>query len=187
MTDSSVTIVVSLDRHLHEALLQLSTTMSRSVEDLAREAIAAAIVIPMELDLETLGTGLLDVVENYQPPDVCVSVSNEALERSKALLLPTDLAELVLGEDLIQSLTGRAKDMAPSTESTERLEAVAGVCAVLKGTRSETGIRRWWNKRRFKLEGSSPADFLGGAWKPDELAFRLVVELAESDAEFSAT
>lgn len=188
MTDSDAVILsVPLERQLYEALSQVAEVRGRSCEDLAAEAIAAAITLPMQLDLESFATAFLSHIQEPLGPVEPVHVSEEHVALMKSGLLPIDATRLLLGDQLISRVTGLSKDSPPTVEVNTRLEAVATICELLKGTLSEAGVRRWWIKPRYKLQGKAPADYLSWAWTPEELSFRMVVDLAESDAGFAAT
>lgn len=182
MPDSEAMILsVPLERRLYDALFQLSEMMGRSAEALASEAIAAAITLPMQLDLEALGTAMLDALQEPQGPLEPVHVTEEDVAGMQRFLLPTDAAQLMLGDELISRLTGQVPDALHTVEGSARLNAVATVCTLLKHALPDDEVRRWWIQPRYKLEGKAPADFLSRAWTPKELTFRLVVELAEAD------
>lgn len=176
-------LAVPLHRSMFEALQQLAEQTGLSAQDIAAEAITAAISLPNWVNFDALIADL----EAQSAPLEPLHITDEDLVAMKQSLLPADAAQLLLGEDLIRRLTGFSPDVPPTQEESVRLWAVATVCEVLKGTRSEEGIRRWWIKPRYSLDGRAPADFLGVRWTPQTLAFRLVVDLAESDAGFSAT
>ncbi|MFD1731285.1 hypothetical protein ACFSC4_09780 [Deinococcus malanensis] len=163
MPDSDAVILpVPLERPLYEALFQLSAMMGRSAEELASEAIAAAITLPTQLDLEALGTAMLADLQVLQGTLEPVHITEEDVAAMKRFLLPTDAAQLMLGAELISRLTDQAPDATPTKEASARLTAVATVCTLLNNALSEDEVRRWWTQPRYKLQGKAPTAFLGG-------------------------
>lgn len=186
MTDE-VILSISVERALHETLSQLAQETGRSVEDLVREAITAAITPAMQLDLEAICTAILaDLQSRHSHWEIGVHITEEQVARMKKLLPQSDRARLMLGDELIHRLTGICAQVPPTANERVRLEGVAIVCDLLLSNLSEDRVRHWWIKPRYKLHGKAPVDFLGQGWRPDELAFRMVVEIAEGDAGFVA-
>lgn len=189
MSDPDAVILsIPLERAMHATLLQLAQEMGRSAEDLVREAVAAAIIPPSKLDLEALGAALLeDLRTRHKAPKNPIHFSDEDVGRIERFTLPEDRARLLLGDELITLLTGLSAQVPATADASLRLEAVAIICDLLRGSLSKDGVRRWWIKPRYKLGGKAPVEYLGWTWRPEELAFRMVVDLAESDAGFVAT
>lgn len=61
-----------------------------------------------------------------------------------------------------------------------RLHFVTMVLADLAGSYNEFGMRRWFNRSRSALDGSSPKDLLTGNWDPDDEGPQRVRKLAHS-------
>jgi hypothetical protein len=59
-----------------------------------------------------------------------------------------------------------------------RLHHVALVVADLAGSYNDRGIRRWFDRPRPQLGGTTPAALLSGDWDPDDPGPRQVAELA---------
>jgi hypothetical protein len=68
-----------------------------------------------------------------------------------------------------------------------RLHLLALVIGDLAGSYNDTGIRRWFQRRRTQLDGQSPAALLKREWDPDEDGPRRVRELARNLVTLSAT
>ena len=61
-----------------------------------------------------------------------------------------------------------------------RLHFLALVIGDLSGSYNDTGIRRWFERKRTQLDGRSPAAFLKPGWDPDDEGPQRVRELAHS-------
>ena len=59
-----------------------------------------------------------------------------------------------------------------------RVHFLALVVGDLAGAYNEIGVRRWFDRRRAALGGRSPAEVLGGSWKPDDDGPKQVRKLA---------
>jgi hypothetical protein len=59
-----------------------------------------------------------------------------------------------------------------------RAHLVALIVADLAGSYNERGIRRWFDRPRTQLDGSSPADILRDDWHPDDANVQRVKELS---------
>ena len=68
-----------------------------------------------------------------------------------------------------------------------RLHFLALVVGDLAGSYNDTGIRRWFERKRTQLDGRSPAQLLKRDWDPDDEGPRRVRELARSLVTLSAT
>ncbi|HEY8200101.1 MAG TPA: hypothetical protein VII47_01970, partial [Actinomycetota bacterium] len=68
-----------------------------------------------------------------------------------------------------------------------RLHVLAQLTADLRGAYSEVGVRRWFERKRTKLDGLAPRDILRGDWDPDATGPQEVRALARSLAGASAT
>lgn len=68
-----------------------------------------------------------------------------------------------------------------------RLHFLTLVMGDLAGAYNETGIRRWFQRKRTRLDGRSPAALLKQDWDPDDEGALRVKELARSLVALSAT
>jgi hypothetical protein len=68
-----------------------------------------------------------------------------------------------------------------------RLHFLALVVGDLAGSYNDTGIRRWFQRKRTQLDGRSPAALLKREWDPDDEGPRRVRELARNLVTLSAT
>lgn len=68
-----------------------------------------------------------------------------------------------------------------------RLHFLALVVGDLAGSYNETGIRRWFQRKRTLLDGRAPAALLKHDWDPDDDGPRRVRELARSLVTMSGT
>jgi hypothetical protein len=120
----------------------------------------------------------------------------EALEDSPTPAKEWDaLARLFGVEDLARlvsvspaSLRRYASGSRPTPdEVAARLHFLARVVADLKGAYNEIGVRRWFERKRTRLRGRSPAQVLKGEWDPDSPKGSKVLELARSLASSAAS
>jgi hypothetical protein len=72
-------------------------------------------------------------------------------------------------------------------EVAARLHFLALVVGDLKGSYNDIGVRRWFQRKRTRLDGRAPVAFLKGNWNPDEDAARRVRQLASELVSLSAT
>ena len=102
----------------------------------------------------------------------------------------------VLGADLLADLVGISASSARRYQSgarhtpdaiAVRLHFLALVVADLAGAYNDIGIRRWFERSRQRLGGSTPAQLLAGDWWPDDGGPSRVRELAASLASSPAT
>ncbi len=68
-----------------------------------------------------------------------------------------------------------------------RLHFLALVVGDLAGSYNDIGVRRWFERRRTRLDGRAPAQLLSGEWDPDEAGPLRVRELAQGLVSLSAT
>lgn len=61
-----------------------------------------------------------------------------------------------------------------------RLHHVALIVGHLAGSYNDYGIRRWFERKRTRLNGRAPGDVLKGAWSPDDKGPREVLALSEA-------
>ena len=94
-----------------------------------------------------------------------------------------------LGPELLGRLLGVSETEAGSydfdarlvpDEIAARLHFLAFVATDLAGSYSDEGIRRWFDRKRERLDGSSPAELLCKSWSPEDDKAREVRELAEA-------
>jgi hypothetical protein len=68
-----------------------------------------------------------------------------------------------------------------------RLHWLALIVGDLAGSYNHIGIRRWFQRKRTRLDGRAPIAFLKGDWDPDEEGPRRVRQLASELVSLSAT
>jgi hypothetical protein len=68
-----------------------------------------------------------------------------------------------------------------------RLHFLALVVGDLAGSYNDVGIRRWFQRRRTRLDGRTPAALLKGTWDPDDESPRRIRQLATELLSLSAT
>ena len=121
---------------------------------------------------------------------------SEALDQSPAPMHEWRALQGVLGLELLTGLLGisqaSARRYLSGTRSTPdtiaaRLHFLALVVGDLAGAYNDIGVRRWFDRRRKRLNGETPAQALGNAWSPEDNAPRQVRELARALTSFSAT
>jgi transcriptional regulator with XRE-family HTH domain len=99
---------------------------------------------------------------------------------------PEDLAEL-----LQVSLSSLKRYQSGERETPDsvaaRLHFLALVVGDLAGSYNDTGIRRWFQRKRTQLDGRSPAALLKHDWDPDDEGAARVRALARSLVTLSAT
>ena len=114
---------------------------------------------------------------------------NEALDESPAPRYEWRTLQHVLGLDLLARLLGVSESSARrylsgarSTPDTvaARLHFLAFVVGDLVGAYNDIGVRRWFDRPRRRLDGSTPARTLGERWSPEEESPRRVRELARA-------
>ncbi len=111
---------------------------------------------------------------------------------------PWDLARRDLGDELFASLLGVSPNSVrryatgartPPELVTARAHYLAQVVHDLSGTYNEYGIKRWFQRSRTQLNGSSPLERLQGdpGWTPDSEAALEVARLARASGDTKAT
>ena len=114
---------------------------------------------------------------------------NEALDQSPAPAHEWRALEHVLGLELLARLLGISQSSARrylsgsrSTPDTvaARLHFLAFVVGDLAGAYNDIGVRRWFDRPRRRLVGSTPAETLGERWSPDDEDPRRVRDLARA-------
>jgi hypothetical protein len=68
-----------------------------------------------------------------------------------------------------------------------RLHFLALVVGDLAGSYNDIGVRRWFHRKRTRLDGRAPAQLLAGEWDPDDAGPRRVRELARELVSLGAT
>jgi transcriptional regulator with XRE-family HTH domain len=68
-----------------------------------------------------------------------------------------------------------------------RLHFLALVVSDLAGSYNDVGIRRWFKRKRTRLDGRSPEQVLVGDWEPEDARATAVRELARELVSMSAT
>ena len=120
----------------------------------------------------------------------------EALDQSPAPAHEWRALQQVLGLDLVARLLGispsSARRYSSGSRSTPdavaaRLHFLAFVVGDLAGAYNDIGVRRWFDRPRRRLEGSTPAQALGEGWSPDDGGPRRVRELARALLSSPAT
>ena len=114
---------------------------------------------------------------------------NEALDQLPAPAHEWRALQDVLGLELLARLLGisqssarrylSASHSAPDSVAA-RLNFLAFVVGALAGAYNDVGVRRWFDRPRRRLDGSTPAETLGERWSPDDEAPRRVRELARA-------
>ncbi len=120
----------------------------------------------------------------------------EALDQSPVPAQEWRVLQRILGLDLLVSLLGISPSSARRYLSGDRstpdivaarLHFLAFVVGDLAGAYNDIGVRRWFDRRRTQLGGSSPAGVLGEGWSPDDDAPLRVRELARALASSPVT
>ena len=121
---------------------------------------------------------------------------NEALDQSPAPAHEWRALHDVLGLDLLTRLLGISQSSArryiSGSRSTPdaiagRLHFLAFVVGDLAGAYNHIGVRRWFDRRRERLNGNTPAEELGDEWSPGDEAPQRVRELARALLSSPAT
>ena len=114
---------------------------------------------------------------------------SEALDQSPAPEHEWHILQDALGLDLLARLLGISQSSARrylsgsrSTPDTvaSRLHFLAFVVGDLSGAYNDIGVRRWFERRRERLDGSTPAQALGERWSPEDDGPRRAQELASA-------
>lgn len=130
------------------------------------------------------------------PLSVLLEKVAEALDQSPVPAREWRVLQRILGLDLLVRLLGISPSSARRYLSGDRstpdivaarLHFLAFVVGDLAGAYNDIGVRRWFDRRRTQLGGSTPAGALGEGWSPDDDAPRRVRELARALASSPAT
>ena len=121
---------------------------------------------------------------------------NEALDQSPAPAHEWRALQHVLGLELLARLLGISPSSArrylsgsratPDTVAA-RLHFLAFVVGDLAGAYNDIGVRRWFDRPRRRLGGTTPAETLGERWSPDGEDPRRVRDLARALLSSAAT
>ena len=120
----------------------------------------------------------------------------EALDQSPAPAHEWRTLQDVLGLELLARLLkisqSSARRYLSGTRATPdtvaaRLHFLAFVVGDLAGAYNDIGVRRWFDRRRERLDGKTPAQALGDAWSPEDGAPQRIREVARSLASSPAT
>ena len=121
---------------------------------------------------------------------------NEALDQSPAPAHEWRALQDVLGLEVLTRLLGISQSSArrylSGRRSTPdaiaaRLHFLAFVVGDLAGAYNAIGVRRWFDRRRERLNGNTPAQALRDEWSPEDDAPRRIRELARALASSPAT
>lgn len=124
------------------------------------------------------------------------AVDEESLTRLNVMVAASphpltewDAISSVLGADLTADLVGvssssirrYAAGMRPTPDPVaHRLHFLAMVVADLKGSYSDYGVRRWFDRPRSAIDGLRPRDVLSDSWTPEDGDVRRVTGLASA-------
>lgn len=148
-----------------------------------------------------IATSAADVLDNVGAPSpreltALLQMIIAALDASPApeyewkgltrVFSPDDLAALL---DLSVSSLKRYQSGERTTPDlvAARLHCLALIVGDLAGSYNDTGIRRWFQRKRTQLDGRAPASFLRHGWDPDDEGPQRVRALARSLVTLSAT
>jgi len=104
--------------------------------------------------------------------------------------------QVVLGPELLTRLLGISQSSARHDLSGTRMtpDTIAArrhswpmSSAIRAGTSNDIGVRRWFDRRRERLDGKTPARTLKDAWSPEDDAPQWIRDLVRSLASFPAT
>lgn len=138
----------------------------------------------LQTDMAEVGIGSAFLVEFNRLPcsdptrlSVLLEKICEALDQSPAPKHEWHILQGILGLDLLARLLGISQSSArrylSGSRSTpdkvaSRLHFLAFVVGDLSGAYNDIGVRRWFGRRRERLDGSTPAQVLGECWSPDD-------------------
>ena len=123
------------------------------------------------------------------PLSTLLNKISEALDQSPAPAHEWRTLHDVLNLDLLTRLLGVSQSSARRYLSGSRNtpDAVAGrlhflafIVGDLAGAYNNIGVRRWFDRKRSRLNGSTPAQTLGANWSPDDDGPRRVQELSRA-------
>ena len=160
-------------------------------------------MVGLETGLAEAGIGQAFLAELHRLPcsdparlSALLEKITEALDQSPAPAHEWRALQDVLGLELLirllrisQSSARRYLSGSRATPDTiaARLHFLAFVVGDLAGAYNDIGLRRWFDRRRERLNGKTPAQALGDAWSPEDGAPQRIRELARSLASSPAT
>ncbi len=153
-------------------------------------------MLGLETGMAAAGIGQAFLAELHRQPcsdptrlSALLDKISEALDQSPAPAHEWHILHGALGLDFLARLLGISQSSARrylsgsrSTPDTVagRLHFLAFVVGDLAGAYNDIGVRRWFARRRKRLDGSTPAQALGERWSPDDDGPRQVRELARA-------
>jgi len=157
----------------------------------------------LETGMAEAGIGHTLLAELHRPPcadparlSTLLEKITEALDQSPAPAHEWRVLQNILGLELLTRLLGISQSSArrylSGTRATPdtiaaRLHFLAFVVGDLAGAYNDIGVRRWFDRRRERLGGKTPAQALGDAWSPEDDAPQRIRHLARSLAASPAT
>jgi len=148
-----------------------------------------------------IGTSAADILNNVDAPSShdlaeLLEMIIAALDASPApqyewkgltrVFPPEDLAEL-LHVSLSSLKRYQSGERDTPDDVAARLHFLALVVGDLAGSYNDTGIRRWFQRKRTRLDGRSPVSLLKQEWDPDDEGPMRVRALARDLVTLSAT
>ncbi len=121
---------------------------------------------------------------------------NEALDQFPTPAHEWRTLQAILGVELLTRLLGISQSSARRYISghrstpdviAARLHFLAFVVGDLGGAYNDIGVRRWFDRPRERLDGSTPAQMLGHEWSPGDDGPQRVRDLARALASSPAT
>ena len=121
---------------------------------------------------------------------------SEALDESPAPEHEWRVLQSALGPDMLALLLGISQSSVrrylagerPTPDAVAaRLHFLAFVVSDLAGAYNDVGVRRWFDRPRELLDGTTPARSLGSNWRPEDDGPRRIRELANSLVSSPAT
>lgn len=131
------------------------------------------------------------LASGFEKPEPYVSnlliLINKALAESPRPLEEWSRTEKTLGADLLAKLVGiskvslgryKSKERETPVGTATRLHFLAMLIADLSGSYNEYGVRRWFERKRYQLDGKAPVRLLGKNWAPDDDGAKKIKNLA---------
>lgn len=173
-------LVASADRRRDAAAL---APLARA---LRRAGIATAVAVrldedptPAAIELEQLLTTAIAALEASPVP--------EHEWKALARVFPADDLAALLDVSLSSLKRYASGDRETPDLVAARLHFLALVVGDLAGTYNDTGVRRWFQRKRTQLDGRAPAALLRRDWDPDDDGPQQVRALARSLVTLSGT
>ena len=180
----------------HEAIAALSHGDSMGLLSEEITCLDRSAIVVLARGMAEAGIGRDFAVESQSPSvndparlTAFLKKINHALTESPVPAREWQALEPVLGLDLLARLlrisissARRYHSAARATpdQVAARVHYVAFVVGALVGAYNDIGVRRWFDRPRRLLDGSTPARLLGNDWSPDDEGPRRVRELANS-------